>query len=128
MQLPFTRNVPESFDEKDTTVEKTQSLTMGDEEESVVQHAPLSLPDENSRLQTAPDPVQGETSLSGNGSERVLSMANMDQSGIDLTRNRQQSKSNNTLFRSSLIGLMLAGLAFGFFFGLMPWIKKRREQ
>jgi large repetitive protein len=127
-QLPFTRNVPESFDEEDTTVEKTQSLTLGDEEQSVVQNAPLPLPDENSRLQSFPNPEQGEASLSGNGSERILPMANMDQSGTDLTAGGQQSKSNSTIFRSSLIGLMLAGLAFGFFFGLMPWIKKRREQ
>ncbi|MBU0943670.1 MAG: hypothetical protein KJ804_07395 [Proteobacteria bacterium] len=130
--LPITRNATEYSDEEDLSLEESESLVMGvileDEGQDVVPDSSLSLAEEKKSMPAMTNSGQGETSLSEYGSERVLSEAKVDQSRTGLTGTRQQGEANSTIFRYSLVGLILAGLAFVFFWGRMPGIKGRREQ
>ena len=85
--------------------------------------------DKNSSAQAFTNPPLGETSKSGYGLKRDVSMAKTDQSSTRLTgAKQQQGESNSTMFKYSLLGLLLAGLAFAFFMVFMPKTKNRREQ
>jgi len=92
-----------------------------------VQNAAAPLPAETDYSLALSNPVQGEVSMSGSGFEREVSAMNADQSATGVVA-EQQGKSKNTLFRYSLVGLLLAGLAVVFFVVVLPKTNKRREQ
>ena len=84
----------------------------------------------NSRAQALTNPVLGEMSKSGDEMKRDVSMAKTDQSsaaGVAGVK-QQQGESNSTMFKYSLLGLLLASLAFVFFMVFMPKTKNRKEQ
>ncbi len=85
---------------------------------------------ENSSAKTFMNPVLGEMSKSGDEMKRDVSMAKTDQSsaaGVAGVK-QQQGESNSTMFKYSLLGLLLASLAFVLFMVFMPKTKNRREQ
>lgn len=85
---------------------------------------------ENSSAKAFTNPILGEMSKSGYEMKRDVSMAKTDQSSAaGLTGvKQQQGESSSTIFKYSLVGLLLACLAFVFFMIIMPKTKNRREQ
>jgi hypothetical protein len=97
-------------------------LTLGDNKNKSAQ--------ENSSAKTLINPVLGEMSKSGYEMKRDVSITKTDQSGAAGLAGvkQQQGESSSTMFKYSLLGLLLASLAFVFFMVFMPKIKNRREQ
>jgi len=130
ISLPVTRNTPGFSNAEDNKAENGRSFAretlVVDSMGNVLNNASSFLQEENANTQAFTNTAQGESSLSSSyGTERILPAVSVNPSGVALAGTRHQGEQNDTLFRYALLGLLLAGLAFGFFSIFMPWMRER---